>query len=68
MSDYRCKVQIIKDMVITVNAKNKNEAEKEAKDLCQHGWGLPLGERAEVFEIERMTEKKKLRERESNDS
>ena len=44
MSDYRCKVRIIKDIVITVHAKNKNEAEKEAKSLCGYGCGFPLGE------------------------
>ena len=33
MSDYKCKVRIIRDMEITVYAKNKNEAEKEAKNL-----------------------------------
>jgi hypothetical protein len=67
MSDYRCKVRIIHDKVITVNAKNKKEAEEEAKYLCQNGWGLILEKREEVLEIERMTEKKKAQERESND-
>jgi hypothetical protein len=65
MSDYRCKVWIIHDRVITVNAKNKNEAEKVAKYLCKNGWGLPIGELVEVLEIERMTEKKKAQERDS---
>jgi len=64
MSDYKCKVRIIRDMEITVYAKNKNEAEKEAKISCRHGFGLPLGEHAEVIEIERITAKKKAQERE----
>ena len=59
MSDYRCKVRIIRETQITVYAKNKNEAEKEAKNLCKYGWGFPIGEHAEVFEIERMTAKRK---------
>ena len=63
MSDYRCKVRIIKDMVITVHSKNRKEAEEEAKDLCKRGWGLPLGEHVEVLEMERMTAKKKAQER-----
>lgn len=62
MSDYKCKVRIIRDMEITIYAKNKNEAEKESKSLCKYGWGFPLGEHAEVFEIERMTAKKKAQE------
>lgn len=57
MSYYKCHVRIIRDKKLTLYAKNKNEAEKEAKDLCQHGWGLPIGEHVEVLEIER--EKKK---------
>ena len=56
MSDYRCKVRIIKDRVITVHAKNKKEAEEEAKFLCKYGWGLPLGEYEEIIEIERANE------------
>jgi hypothetical protein len=64
VSDYRCKVRIIHDKVITVNAKNKKEAEEEAKYLCQNGWGLILEKRGEVLEMERMTEKKKAQERE----
>ena len=67
MSDYRCKVRIIHEKEMTVHAKNKKEAEEEAKYLCQNGWGLILEKRAEVLEMERMTEKKKLREREEND-
>lgn len=67
MSDYRCKVRIIKDRVITVHTKNKKEAEEEAKFLCKYGWGLPLGEHEEVLEMERMTEKKKAQEREENE-
>jgi hypothetical protein len=55
-------------MEITVYAKNKNEAEKEAKNLCKRGFGLPFREYVEVFAIERMTAKKKAQERESNDS
>jgi hypothetical protein len=51
-------------MKITVHTKNKKEAEEEAKDLCKHGWGLPLKEHVEVLEMERMTEKKKAQERE----
>ena len=46
--------------------KNKKEAEDEAKDLCQNGWGLILENRAEVLEMERMTEKKKAQEREED--
>jgi hypothetical protein len=57
-------VRIIQDKEITVHAKNKNEAEKEAKNLCKYGWGFPLGEHAEVLEMERMTAKKKAQERE----
>ena len=30
MSDYRCKVRIIKDRIITVHSKNRKEAEEEA--------------------------------------
>lgn len=59
MSDYRCKVRLIRDMEMTVYAKNKGEAEKQAKNLCKCGWGVPLSEHTEVIEIERMTEKKK---------
>ena len=66
MSDYRCKVRIIHEKEITVHAKNKNEADEESKYLCQNGWGLILENRAEVLEIERMTEKKKAQEREEN--
>ena len=66
MSDYRCKVRIIHEKEITVHAKNKKEAEEEAKDLCQNGWGLILENRAEVLEMERMTEKKKAQEREED--
>ena len=66
MSDYRCKVRIIHEKEITVHAKNKKEAEEEAKDLCQNGWGLILEKRAEVLEMERMTEKKKAQEREED--
>ena len=54
-------------MEITVYAKNKNEAEEKAKNLCKIGLGFPLGEYIEVFEIERMTAKKKEQERESNE-
>lgn len=64
MSYYRCKVRIIHEKEITFYAKNKKEAEEEAKDLCQNGWGLILEKRAEVLEMERMTEKKKAQERE----
>ena len=63
MSDYRCKVRIIHEKEITVHAKNKKEAEEESKYLCQNGWGLILENRAEVREMERMTEKKKAQER-----
>ena len=38
MSDYRCKVRIIHEKEITVHAKNKKEAEEEAKYLCQNGF------------------------------
>lgn len=62
MSDYKCKVRIIQDRKITIYAKNKKEAEEKAKDYCKRGWGLFLGEHAEVFEIERMTAKKKKKE------
>ena len=65
MSDYKCKVRIIREREITVHAKNRQEAEKEAKNLCGYGWGFPLGEHKEVFEIERMTAKKKELEREN---
>lgn len=65
VSDYRCKVRIIKDRVITVHSKNKKEAEEEAKFMCKHGWGLPLGEYGEILEIERMTAKKKAQEHEA---
>jgi hypothetical protein len=51
-------------MEITVYAKNKNVAEKEAKSLCGYGWGFPLGEHKEVIAIERMTAKRKAQERE----
>ena len=68
MSYYRCKVRIIKDRVITLYAKNKKEAEEEAKSLCKHGWGLPLEEYEEILEIERMTAKRKAQERESNEN
>lgn len=67
MSDYKCKVRIIRDTEITVYSKNKNDAEEKAKNLCKIGLGLPLGEYIEVFEIERMTAKKKAQERESNE-
>ena len=67
MSDYRCKVRIIHEKEITVHAKNKKEAEEESKYLCQNGWGLILENRAEVLEMERMTEKKKAQEREENE-
>ena len=63
MSDYRCKVRIIHEKEITIHAKNKKEAEEEAKFLCKYGWGLPLGEYEEILEIERMTAKKKEQER-----
>ena len=66
MSDYIFKVRIIHEKEITVHAKNKKEAEEEAKDLCQNGWGLILENRAEVLEMERMTEKKKAQEREED--
>lgn len=62
MSNYKCKVRIIRDREITVYAKNKNEAEKEAKNLCKYGWGLPLEEYVEVLDIERMTAKKEAQE------
>ena len=67
MSDYRCKVRIIHEKEITVHAKNRKEAEEEAEYLCQNGWGLILEKRAEVLEMERMTEKKKAQEREENE-
>lgn len=67
MSDYKCKIRIVRDMEITVYAKNKNEAEKESKNLCKYGLGLPLGEHIEVIEIERMTAKKKAQEHKGND-
>lgn len=66
MSNYKCKVRIIRDTELTVYAKNKNEAEKEAKNLCKYGFGFPLGEHTEVLEIERMTAKKKAQERDEN--
>lgn len=66
MSDYKCKVRIIHDREITVYAKNKNEAEKEAKNLCKRGFGLPFREYVEVFAIERMTAKKKAQEYNEN--
>ena len=66
MSDYRCKVRIIHEKEITVHAKNKKDAEEEAKDLCQNGWGLILENREEVLEMERMTAKKKAQEREED--
>lgn len=65
MSDYKCKVRIIRDAEITIYAKNKKEAGEEAKDLCKCGFGLPLEEQIEVLEIERMTAKKKAQEREA---
>jgi hypothetical protein len=64
MSEYRCKVRIIRDKEITVHAKNKKEAEEEAKDWCKRGFGLPFREYVEVFAIERMTAKRKAQERE----
>lgn len=67
MSDYKCKVRIIRDMEIPIHAKNKKEAEEAAKDWCKRGFGRPLGEHTEVFEIERMTAKRKAEERESNE-
>jgi hypothetical protein len=66
MSDYKCKVRIIRDREITVYAKNKNEAEKEAKNLCRRGFGLPFREYVEVFAIERMTAERKAQERDSD--
>ena len=63
MSDYKCKVRIIRDMEITVYAKNKNEVEEKAKNLCRRGFGLPLREYIEVFGLERITAKKKAQER-----
>ena len=54
MSDYRCKVRIIRDREIILYAKNKNEAEEKAKNLCEIGVGLPLEVHIEVIEIERM--------------
>lgn len=63
MSDYKCKVRIIRDKEITVYARNKNEAEEKAKNLCKIGLGLPLGKFIEVFGLERMTAKKKEQER-----
>ena len=59
MSDYKCKVRIIRDVEITIHAKNKKEAKEEAEDFCRYGLGLPLGEQVEVLEIERMIAKKK---------
>ncbi len=59
-------MRIIRDVEITVYAKNKNDAEKEAKIACRYGFGLPLGEHAEVFEIERMTAKRKVQEHGEN--
>ena len=66
MSDYRCKVRVIRDKEITIHAKNKNEAEEKAKNLCEIGVGLPLEVHMEVIEIERMTAKKKAQKREEN--
>ena len=66
MSDYKCKVRIIRDKEITVYAKNKNDAEKEAKISCRHGFGLPIDEHVEVLEMERMTAKKKAQERDED--
>ena len=66
MSDYKCKVRIIRDTEITVYAKNKNEAEEKSKNLCKLDLGLPLGEHVEVFEIERMTAKRKAQEHNEN--
>lgn len=63
MSDYRCKVRIIRDTEITVHAKNKKEAEENAKELCKCGWGVSLEKHAEVIEMERMIAKKKAKER-----
>jgi hypothetical protein len=54
-------------MEIIVYAKNKKEAEEQAKNLSKYGWGFSLGEHKEVLEIERMTAKKKAQERESNE-
>ena len=62
MSDYRCKVRIIHEKEITVHAKNKKEAEEEAKYVCQNGRGLILETRAEVLEMDRITAKKKAQE------
>lgn len=67
MSDYRCKVRIIRDKEITIHVKNKKEAEEEAKDWCKSGFGLLLGEHVEVLETERMTAKKKAQEREEDE-
>ena len=66
MSDYRCKVRVIRDKEITIYAKNKNEAEEKAKNLCEIGVGLPLEVHMEVIEIERMTAKKKAQKHEEN--
>lgn len=63
MSDYKCKVRIIRDTEITVRAKNKKEAEEKAKELCKCGWGVSLEKHAEVIEMERMIAKKKAKER-----
>ena len=44
MSDYRCKVRIIHEKEITVHAKNKKEAEEEAKSqprICLI-WGTQI--------------------------
>ena len=60
--------RIIREAKITIYAKNKNDAEEKAKNLCKIGLGLPLGEYIEVLGLERMTAKKKVQERESNDS
>lgn len=59
MSDYRCRVRIIRDREIAINARNKNEAEEKARNLCEIGVGLPLYVHIEVIGIERMTAKKK---------
>ena len=37
MSNYKCKVRIIRDTELTVYAKNKNEA----KNLCKYGFLIP---------------------------
>ena len=58
MRKYRCKVKTIKYVEVTVYAKNKDEAKREASSFCEDGYGITVASQTEILDIEHIQKEK----------